>query len=353
MKPRLILFELHHLGDLVMAVPFLKAATSHYEVHLVCRPCGRELFAEWTSSLSLHLWNPPWDPDPGQPSGSFVQIIHELRKLEARVAACSWPDARMGWMMRLSGARCRAGFPMTPGNYHAHHLAWRKRNLQIGRMLEIPVLGRLYTHPCHRANPRQHRIEDWQALAESLDLQLDQTTPWWPEAMWPAHAKSSASRTLAIAPFARLPGKTWPLEKFVSVARQVGKEMGSAAPEIMVLHPGEPMISSVDWPRECQLRPTRSLQELARSLQEADWVLANDSFVGHFAASLGKKVITIFGSGEPDWFRPWGKGNRVIRVPNCPHHPCIDRCFFPTPICLEAVPVELVVEILLSEMRRV
>lgn len=350
MKPRLILFELHHLGDLVMAVPFLKAATSQYELHLVCRPCGKELFARWTS-LSLHIWNPPWDPDPGCPKGKIFQIARELRKLKAPVAACSWPDARIGWMMRLAGVKRRVGFPMTPGNYHAHHLPWRKRNLQIGRILEAPLPGRLYTDPCHRTNPRQHRMEDWNALAQALDLKLDFSPPWWPVEIWPARSNSSSRLRLAIAPFARLPGKTWPLEKFVSVARQVIEEMGEGAPEIRVLHPGETIVSSLEWPEECRLQATQTLEDLACCLQEVDLVLANDSFVGHFAASLGRKVITIFGSGEPDWFRPWGRGNRVIRVPNCLHHPCIDRCFYPTPICLDAVTPELVLEVLLSEMR--
>ena len=79
-------------------------------------------------------------------------------------------------------------------------------------------------------------------------------------------------------------------------------------------------------------------------VQTADHVLCNDSLVSHLAAALGKPVWTIFGSGNPNWFAPFGNEKRVIASDICPYRPCIDRCLYASPICLEAVSVAQVAE---------
>jgi ADP-heptose:LPS heptosyltransferase len=75
------------------------------------------------------------------------------------------------------------------------------------------------------------------------------------------------------------------------------------------------------------------------ALDRADAVLCHDSMPAHLAAALGKPVITIFGSGEPDWFAPWNNRDRVVQLRVCPLHPCIDRCGMDRYLCLEAVEV--------------
>ena len=41
MKPRLLIVELHHLGDAVLSLPFVRAAARTHEVHVLCRPAAR------------------------------------------------------------------------------------------------------------------------------------------------------------------------------------------------------------------------------------------------------------------------------------------------------------------------
>ena len=82
---------------------------------------------------------------------------------------------------------------------------------------------------------------------------------------------------------------------------------------------------------------TPDLSSLAAALNRADAVLCHDSLPAHLAAALGKPVITIFGSGEPDWFAPWNNRDRVVQRRVCPLHPCIDRCGMDRYLCLEAV----------------
>ena len=66
-------------------------------------------------------------------------------------------------------------------------------------------------------------------------------------------------------------------------------------------------------------------------------MLCHDSLPAHLAAALGKRVVTIFGSGEPDWFAPWSNRDRVVQQRVCPLHPCVDRCGMDSYLCLDAV----------------
>jgi ADP-heptose:LPS heptosyltransferase len=92
---------------------------------------------------------------------------------------------------------------------------------------------------------------------------------------------------------------------------------------------------------------------LLQITSQADACLANDSFAAHLAAAFGKPVVTVFGSGEPDWFAPFGNRQRVVATKACPHHPCIDRCVMPTYVCLESVTQTQVVSALQALLQEV
>jgi ADP-heptose:LPS heptosyltransferase len=87
---------------------------------------------------------------------------------------------------------------------------------------------------------------------------------------------------------------------------------------------------------------TPDLPALVAALASCDAILCHDSFPAHLAAALGKPVVTIFGSGEPDWFAPWNNRQRAVHKRVCPLHPCIDRCGMDRYICLEEIqPAEV------------
>jgi heptosyltransferase-2 len=86
-------------------------------------------------------------------------------------------------------------------------------------------------------------------------------------------------------------------------------------------------------------------------LAGCDAVLCHDSFPAHLAAALGKPVVTIFGSGEPDWFAPFNNRQRVVQKRVCPLHPCIDRCGMPRYICLDEIqPAEVLRQLELLDL---
>jgi len=276
-----------------------------------------------------------------------ARIVRGMGLGAGDATACVWADARAACLARLSGAGRRAGFPMTAGNYHASWHGWRRRRLLAGRVLEAAgglLLGRpLLNVPLARLDGPHTGA--WDQLAEALDLVPDASLPWFvaPEAPREvaarvASARAAGRRVLVVHPGGRLPTKRWPVERFGELLRRLG---GGESPEVVVIAaPGE------QAPRPCGARQmlveTPSWREMAGILAMADLVLANDSFASHTAAALGRPVLTIFGSGNPVWFAPFGHAEGVIDANACPHRPCIDRCVMGSPVCLEALGVDRV-----------
>lgn len=335
---RLVVFELHHLGDAVMALPFLRAAGKTHQVSVVCRPPVAQFLQAATTGVEILPAADSWP--------ALAAQARALRLGKTDTAACVWADARAQILMALTGAGVRAGFPMTPHNYYAAELPWRRRRLRFGQALTAGaglVGGRpVLTHPLDRASPDQHHLQDWEQLAQALGIVPDDSVPWLlTGGSLPAPAKDflatqAGKKILLLHPGGRLPTKRWPffpellarLAPREDLAVLILQPPGESAPE-----PGGPnqhLVHAADW------------SALFAVFSTADAVVANDSFASHLAAALGKPVVAVFGSGNPAWFAPWKNRALVAATDVCPFRPCIDRCVMPSVVCLESVTVELV-----------
>jgi ADP-heptose:LPS heptosyltransferase len=57
-----------------------------------------------------------------------------------------------------------------------------------------------------------------------------------------------------------------------------------------------------------------TIDKLGSIIGCAHAVIAVDSFVGHYAASIGIPVFTLFGPQKVDLWRPWGRLNATIQA---------------------------------------
>lgn len=339
MKPRLLVVELHHLGDAVMSWPFVRGAEQKFEVHVLCRPASRAIYELLADPPKIHTWEPPWSDDQAcGPHRAIAAARDEgriVRPLEFSAAVCAWADARVEILMAETRAARRIGFPMTRGNYYAADLPWRRQRRLLGRALEsfwqathpgYPLL----TQCLHRESPGQPHRRCWEQIAESLGVVCDYATPWMRTA-GNARAQSKERPVLALHPHARLPSKQWPLDRW----RDLCSLPAVAEPFdlVEILPPGATAVTA-DQVRKIH---TPDLASLTAALHGADAVLCHDSLPAHLAAALGKPVVALFGSGEPDWFAPWHNRDRVVQRRVCPLHPCIDRCGMDRYLCLEAI----------------
>lgn len=334
---RLVVFERHHLGDAIMALPFLRAARDRYRTSVVCRPSVAALLRAAIPDIEILEEADSW--------GAAGRLARSLRLGKSDSAACVWADARAHLLMAWSGAGIRAGFPMTPANYYAPEIPWRRRRLWAGSLLAA-VAERvrrepLLTNPIDRACGSQHHMEDWRQLAMALGFVPDDSAPWLAlDAAPPAEvanfvAAQEGRKILLLHPGGRLPTKRWPYFSDL-LARLARQDI-----PVLILHP----------PGEAVPDPCGPLQKVIRvpdwpgifaTFQAVDAVVCNDSLASHLAAAVGKPVVAVFGSGNPDWFAPWNNAHLVAAADACKFRPCIDRCVMPAVICLDATGVELV-----------
>jgi len=339
MKPRLLIVELHHLGDAVMSLPFVRGAQEKFEVHILCRPATRSVYGLLAEPPLIHTWEPPWTDD--EPCGAWRAVIaardegRVLRPLEFAAAACVWADARAEILMAETDATQRIGFPMTRGNYYAADLPWRRNRRWLGRVLEsfwqAAHPGRpLLTQWLHRETPRQSHLRCWEQIAGVLGFACDYSVPW---VKCPPAPRRGDRPGLAVHAHARVPSKQWPRARWCELLNSPA--IADRFDLLEILPPNTDPVTT-DKVRKIH---TPDLASLIAALQGADAVLCHDSLPAHLAAAIGKPVVTIFGSGEPDWFAPWNNRDRVVQKRTCPIHPCIDRCGMDSYLCLEAVGV--------------
>jgi heptosyltransferase-2 len=256
--------------------------------------------------------------------------------------------------MGLSGGKVRAGFPMTPNNFYASHLAWRKKQIRIGALLNLAgsiiTMHPLLTKKVDRGDYYQHHVEDFRDLSLALGIAWDESRPWLPQRAAPLSGGGlEKDRPVwLVHPGARFEGRRWPLASFVKIVREVlvpggAKVLFVRAPEIPDALP--------PFPGGVEVLAPASLREFLDICGTADVLLCNDTGVSHMGAALGKLAVSIFSDQEPRWFAPRGSERYVVSRDVCPHRPCLDHCVMPSYICLEAVTYEMVREKVLSLLR--
>lgn len=155
--PRLLVLELWGLGDLALALPFLRAATAHYRITLVAPPHAAPLLNRFAPAVELLPFSAPWTAFTGKyrlhrwPWRSLAQLRRALRELRFDLAVSARPDPRDHLLLALSGAPRRIGFPRAGSG------------LLLSRPLPAPS--------------RPHRADHWAALAADLGFPLAAPAP--------------------------------------------------------------------------------------------------------------------------------------------------------------------------------
>jgi ADP-heptose:LPS heptosyltransferase len=345
--PRLILFEFHLLGDAIMSLPFLNGARKKYDVYVCCSPGAARIYELVTPPDRLIVLEMPARRGPKFSLGAWVAYLKklaQLRALRAQVGVTVWADVRVHLLMLFLGIPQRIGFPMNEVNYYAHELPVRKKKLETGeaiqralRLLQIRAL----TTVLQRGSYRQHHVEDWQQIAQPLQI------PWEIDPLWldPGPAPAAAADFLVrqagrkiwfLHPGAGKEIRRWP--HFELMVRQLFAPRN--VPLIILDDPGSPRID-IEY-ENCLHWPMGTLADFFALAARCDYLLCNDTAAAHVGTALRKHVVTIFGPGSSDWFAPYTRERTVIESHACPYRPCLDNCVQPTLVCLNDVTPERV-----------
>lgn len=144
----------------------------------------------------------------------------------------------------------------------------------------------------------------------------------------PAAADTAAAQVvtpgenlLAIAPLAARPDKTWALERFAELARQI---CGPGAPcsgwqVAVIVGPGEEGIADnfralVPTLKIIPIAGKPDLLSVAAILKRCRLFIGNDSGISHIAAAVGAPTLVLFGPTDPNQYAPRGPHVQIAKA---------------------------------------
>jgi heptosyltransferase III len=258
---RIAVIRLRSLGDCVLTTPalaLLKAYRPDLKVTVVVEPRFAGVFEG----------NPDIDDiRPGATRADLALNLHGGTRSMLLTLACR--------------AKFRAGF--------AHHRYSFIYSAKIPTAQEI--LG---------VNRRVHTAEHLASAVFWLGV------PQAPIQRAKLMAENAPGQYAAIHPFASLPEKTWPADRFLAVAEYLRDHSG-----LEPVFLGGPDDEVAPFSRFRVLRDA-PLAEVKSLMSGAQLFIGNDSGPAHIAAAFGVPVVVLFGSSDPVTWAPWRTESQVL-----------------------------------------
>ena len=275
---RLLFVTLSNIGDLVLTTPALMALHQQYPTALI------DIVADQRSSELLR--HSPFlgtlfhrDKSEGWPG--MLRLVQALRRTRYEAVV----DLRTDWLPWL--------------------LRTRKRSTRRTAQAQAPHSAAQHFQVVAALMPSERAIPPSQVWFGTADRAA--------AAGWLATAPG---RRLAIAPGANWPPKCWPPECFAACVQALRHAFDS----VVVL--GSPAdasaaaeVSAAAGLPVLDLTGQTSLCQAAAVLQDCAAFIGNDSGLGHLAAAVGLPVVTVFGPGKPERYRPWGPRTALCHAP--------------------------------------
>ena len=303
MKPKLLVAELWGLGDLVIATPFLQAASQNYAVTLLAKPYAVDLQKRFWEGVSVVPFVAPWTAFKHKyrlwvwPWGEMFRLRNLLAAERFDFGLSARWDPRDHLLLQLARAKTRLGFP------------------RLGSGMS---LARRLTRP----EPQAHRYENWRVMAQALGFAMPGR-----EALLLPHLRPEGE--ILVHTGAGQPVRVWPLERYQKLVAQLRQENYRVQVACDPEQQGWWLAAG-----EKNLETPRTVAELLVLADRAGAFIGNDSGPGHLAAFCGVPTFTLFGPQLPEWFAPLHPGSEWLEGKACPYKPCSDYCRFLVPCCM-------------------
>lgn len=337
---RILVSELWHIGDVVIAMPFLAALRSLFpaaKITLLAKSHARETLANTGLVDDVVSFDFPWtflDEDRRPTLKELLQIpgvIRRLRRAQFDLAFDCSRDGRNHLLLFLSGAARRIGFAFGGGDY-------------------------LLTDAMPVGSLDRHRTEDWLRLLEPFRVEVGHLEPTLmvsdAERKWALDFLGRAGRKKDEVLIAMHAGgssrlKRWSLEHFEALARIAVDVSGARI--LWIVDPAGTGVDSRLPEGSIVARP--SLRELIALLSQCNLLVSNDGGPMHLAAALGVPTFAIYSWGKPEWWKPYATARHSwIQREDITCRPCAGHCIFSEPICLTGLSLDLVAKAFRNEL---
>jgi ADP-heptose:LPS heptosyltransferase len=326
---RIALFRPGQIGDLLLAVPALKAlrrALPQAEITLFAQPWAADFARRFPDYLDgvVTLSEPPGSWDTARPWDQLRDLLREARRrrydLTLQLQAESPISARFVLEM---GARATVGFC---------------EDYEAGRQfhLTLPML------PGEPEVQRGLRLMDALGI-DPVDVELE--FPELPEDLGAlAGLELGQSPIVALHPGARAPARRWPMPRFAELARRLHRELNAslilvggteeaALAEHLLLRAGVPAMNMVG---------SLPIGGLGALLRRVDLFVGNDSGPAQLAAAVSPASVRLFGPADRDRWAPLDRAHHRAVYQQVECSPC---GYWECPIdhrCLARVTVDQV-----------
>ncbi|GAU09396.1 glycosyltransferase family 9 protein [Desulfoplanes formicivorans] len=180
----------------------------------------------------------------------------------------------------------------------------------------------------------------WKMFARGLTQHNIPFDPQWQttfQTMFPRQVRQGDKRIL-LFPGSGNPAKNWPLVQFLELADWLQNQGWHP---IMVLGPVE-QETGLALPETMERACPETIHELIALLQQAVYVIGNDSGPMHLAGYMGIRGLSIFGPTSPEQWGPLGMDVLSLRLA-C--SPCTRtaRIVCPDPVCIHNITLDQVI----------
>ncbi len=337
---RILVSELWHIGDVVIAMPFLAALRALYpeaQITLLSKSHARDTLANTGLVDDVVAFDFPWtflDEDRRPTPKELLQIpavIRQLRRAKFDLAFDCSRDGRNHLLLFLSGAARRIGFAFGGGDY-------------------------LLTDAVPVGSLDDHRTEDWLRLLKPLGTDIQRAEPrlavsdgerGWAEEFLRRAGLAKDEALIAVHPGGSSRLKRWSLEHFESLARIGANDFGARV--LWIVDPAGTGADSELPTGSIVAKP--SLRELIALLSASQLLVSNDGGPMHLAAALGVPTFAVYSWGKPEWWKPYGAVRHTwVQREDITCRPCAGHCIFSEPICLTGLTLEVVAKAFRSEL---
>jgi ADP-heptose:LPS heptosyltransferase len=322
--PRIAVFRALQLGDLLCAVPVLRAlrnAHPYARITLVGLPSSEAIARRFDRYVDDWLDFPGADglPEQNPRTERLPAFFAEARARRFDLALqLHGSGERSNAIVRMMGAKRSCGFAPANAVEGAceDFLPWPDEGPEIERLLQLVD---------HLGIERQGR-------ALEFPLSEDERRAWRRIAQ---HRLLDPDRLILVHPGARFASRRWPVERFAEVADRLVLQgwqvaiTGTAGEADLVAS-----MRSAMRMQAADLSGATSLGELGAAIESCRLLVCNDTGVSHVAVGVGTRSVVVACGSEIRRWRPLDRSLhpmlaadtacRPCAEPVCPHagHPC-------------------------------
>lgn len=338
---RIAVFRALQLGDMLCAVPVLRAlrrAYPHASITLIGLPSSQDFARRFRSYVDHWIDFPGAAGLPEQPPR-----VELLPAFFARARASRFDLAlqlhgsgeRTNGIVRLLGAKRTCGFRPDVGGESADDdfARWPDDGSEVDRLL------RLVAHLGIDSQGRslEFPIEDgdrsaWQRLAQCHSL--------------------DPTRLVLVHPGARFPSRRWPVERFAELADRLAFRgwqiaiTGSADEADVAASMLRAMRTTA-----VNLSGATDLGVLGAAIADSRLLVCNDTGVSHVAAGVGARSVVVSSGSEIRRWRPLDRSRHPMLGAEVPCRPCAEAvCPHASHACALAIDVEQVFQLAMHQL---